>query len=219
MSTAGTDLEALLEPLGGDLNVGVIVTSLDGIAAIGGRVGQLTGTADQRLLLGVRERSLAVVVGAATVRAEGYGALLPAAAQQKRAAAGMNPQPELVVLSRTTDGIAGTEAARNAADLRTTVETPPATVAGEPDLRALSAGIRERHGPGLAAWEGGPRIMHFAIGQGVLDELLLAVSPLIAGHGLPLAGAIAGGPHRLKLLGSAASEDFVFLRYGFRDGA
>ena len=212
------DLKPLLEPLTGDLNVAVMVTSLDGIVAIDGRVGGLTGEADQRMLLSLRERSLAVVVGGATVRAEGYAALLPAAAQQTRAAAGLNPQPELVIISRSPIGAAGTEAAL-ATDLDLLVDVPPATADGEPDLRAVSDGIRERHGPGLAVWEGGPTVVRMAVGQGVLDELFLAISPLIVGRGTPFAGALPAGTQPLQLLGSAGSEDFMFLRYGFRHGA
>jgi riboflavin biosynthesis pyrimidine reductase len=213
MSANGSDLERLLEIPGGNLNVAVMVTSLDGIVAVDGHVGGLTAAADQRLLLGMRERALAVVVGAATVRAEGYGGLLPVAAQQRRAAAGLPPQPELVVVSRDPDAVAGTEAAR-AADLQLRVERPPATRDGAPDLRAVSIGIRERHGQGLTVWEGGPTILRMAIAQGVLDQLFLTISPMLAGRGLPLAGAETRSTRRLRLIGTAASEDFVFLRYG-----
>ena len=201
-----------------DLNVGVMVTSLDGIAAVDGQVGSLTGTADQRLLLGVRERALAVVVGASTVRAEGYGSLLPAAAQQRRAAAGLSAQPELVVVSHTADGVEGTEAA-DADDLDLWVEQPPPTPDGSPDLRAVSASIRRRRGHGLAAWEGGPTLLRMALAQGVIDELFLAFSPVLAGPGVPLAGPETSGIERMRLIDAAASEDFVFLRYGLRDGA
>jgi riboflavin biosynthesis pyrimidine reductase len=221
MSATGSDLEQLLEFPRGNLDAGVMVTSLDGIVAVDGHVGGLTAAADQRLLLGMRERALAVVVGAATVRAEGYGGLLPAAAQQRRAAAGLLPQPELVVISSSPDGVAGTEAAR-ADDLQLRVEQPPATRDGTPDLRAVSAGIRERHGPGLTVWEGGPTILRTAVAQHVLDQLFLTISPVLAGSGLPLAGRAgpgSGDAERLRLIGTAVSEDFVFLRYGLVDGA
>jgi riboflavin biosynthesis pyrimidine reductase len=210
--------ERLLNIECGDLNASVMVTSLDGIVAVEGRVGGLTAAADQRLLLGMRERASAVVVGAATVRAEGYGGLLPPPARQRRASAGLPPQPELVVLSRSPDGVAGTEAA-GAPDLRLRVEQPPTNRDGAPDLRVVSTGIRERHGPGLTVWEGGPTIVRMALAQGVLDELFFAISPMLAGRGLPLAGSETSGTPRLRLIGSAVSEDFVFLRYGLRDGA
>jgi riboflavin biosynthesis pyrimidine reductase len=195
-----------------------MVTSLDGIVAVDGRVDGLTAEADQQLLLGMRERALAVVVGAATVRAEGYGGLLPTAVRQRRSTAGMQAQPELVVVSRSADGVAGTEASR-AGDLDLRVEQPPAAQDGGPDLHAVNAAIRARHGPGLVIWEGGPTLVRTAIAQGILDELFLAVSPTVAGRGLPLAGPETGGLRRLRLLDATASEDYVFLRYGLRDGA
>lgn len=213
MSAHGSDFDRLLEVPLDDLDAAVMVTSLDGIVAVDGRVGALTGAADQRLLLGMRERARAIVVGAATVRAEGYGGLLPAPAQQRRATAGLAPQPELVVISRSPDGVAGTEAAL-APDLQLRLERPPANRDGAPDLHAVSAGIRERHGVGLTVWEGGPTIVRLAIAQGVLDQLFLAVSPVLASRGLPFAGPETGGRHRLRLFDTAASENFVFLRYG-----
>ncbi len=219
-ANAASDFERLLEVPLGDLNAAVMVISIDGVVAVDGRVGGLTGAADQRLLLGMRERAQAVVVGAATVRAEGYGGLLPAAARQRRATAGLSPQPELAVVTRSPDGIAGTEAAL-APDLQVRLEQPPTNRDGAPDLRVVSAGIRERHGTGLTVWEGGPTIVRMAIAQGVLDELFFAISPMLAGRGLPLAGPETGGTQRLRLIATAASEDFVFLRYGLepRDGA
>jgi riboflavin biosynthesis pyrimidine reductase len=53
-----------------------MVTSVDGATTLGGRVGLLTGPADQALLRRLREESDAVLVGAATVRAEAYSRLL-----------------------------------------------------------------------------------------------------------------------------------------------
>lgn len=213
-----TDVERLLEPVTGDVNVAVMVTSLDGIVAIDGHVGDLTGPADQRLLLGMRERAIAVVAGAATIRAEGYGRLLPAAAQQKRAAAGRNLQPELVTVSRSPHGVDGTDAA-GATDLDLNVDVPPQLPGDVPDLRAVSDGIRDRHGSGVVSWEGGPTIVRMAIGQAVIDELFLAVSPIMAGAGKPFAGPMTGTAAKLTLLGSAVSGDFVFLRYGVGYGA
>jgi len=221
MNSIDSDLGRLLESVQGrDLDVGVMVTSLDGIVAVDGKVGALTADADQLLLLGLRERALAVVVGAATIRAEGYGGLLPAAARQRRTTAGMPAQPELVAISRSADGVAGTEASR-AADLDLRVEQPPPAPGGRPDLHAVSASVRARHGPGLILWEGGPRLVRTAVAQQVLGELFVAISPVLAGRGLPLAGPETDGIRRLQLLGTAASENYVFLRYGLgpRDGA
>ena len=190
-----------------------MVISIDGVVAVDGRVGGLTGTADQRLLLGMRERAQAVVVGAATVRAEGPGGLLPGGCPAT-ATAGLSPQPELAVVTRSPDGIAGTEAAL-APDLQVRLEQPPTNRDGTPDLRVVSAGIREQAERVSRYWEGGPTIVRMAIAQGVLcDELFFAISPMLAGRGLPLAGPETGGTRRLRLIATAASEDFLFLRYG-----
>lgn len=55
-----------------------MVMSVDGATTIAGRVGALTSSADQALLRRLRAEADAVLVGAQTVRTEGYGALLGA---------------------------------------------------------------------------------------------------------------------------------------------
>src|SRR5579884_2857286 len=96
------DIPSFLEPLetAGPITVAVMVTSVDGRATVAGRVGELTGKADQQVLLGAREAAAAVVVGGRTVRAEGYEGLLGDDAQQRRRDRGLPPEPELVVFTR-----------------------------------------------------------------------------------------------------------------------
>ena len=53
-----------------------MVASVDGAAVLEGRVGALTGPVDQDLLILLRSLSDVLLVGAATVRAEGYGPCL-----------------------------------------------------------------------------------------------------------------------------------------------
>ncbi len=72
-----------------------MVSSVDGRATVDGRVGDLTGAADQKVLLGVRELAAAVVVGGNTVRAEGYDRLLDDDARPRKAR-GLHAEPELV---------------------------------------------------------------------------------------------------------------------------
>jgi hypothetical protein len=83
------DVAALLAPLAeaGAITVAVMVSSVDGRATVDGRVGELTGTTDQQVLLGVRELASAVVVGGRTVQAEGYAGLLGEQARARRARA------------------------------------------------------------------------------------------------------------------------------------
>ena len=211
-ANAASDFERLLEVPLGDLNAAVMVISIDGVVAVDGRVGGLTGAADQRLLLGMRERAQAVVVErAATVRAEGYGGLLPAAARQRRATAGLSPQPELAVVTRSPDGIAGTEAAL-APDLQVRLEQPPTNRDGGPDLRVVSAGIRDRHGTGLV-WEGGPTLVRGS--PGVLGELFSRSRRCWRAAGCR-SRALRPGLAAPAICRRRGPEGFVFLRIGLR---
>lgn len=64
-----------------------MVTTLDGAAAFRGRVGPVSGPPDDALLHLLRGFADVVLVGAGTIRAEGYGPdLLPAAEQRRRVA-------------------------------------------------------------------------------------------------------------------------------------
>ena len=54
-----------------------MVTSIDGKATVDGKVGDLTGPADQEQLLRLRRETGCVLVGAGTARNEGYSQLLP----------------------------------------------------------------------------------------------------------------------------------------------
>jgi riboflavin biosynthesis pyrimidine reductase len=191
MTQAGffRDIPAFLEPLthAGPITVAVMVTSVDGRATVGGRVGELTGRADQQVLLGAREHAAAVVVGGRTVRKEGYEDLLGEEARARREARGLPPEPELVVFTRASP-------------------SPP----------ELWRELRERHRDGLIVCEGGPTLLGFIVEHGLLDQLVLGVSPQIVGDDaekrlLSHAGTLEV---QLQLLSATAAEGFLFLRYG-----
>src|SRR3954452_19669359 len=111
MTTAGDELWAALQadrpvfadPAADDLPAIApnMVMSIDGATTIGGRVGELTGPADQALLYRLRAEADAVLVGAGTVRAEGYGHLLRPDLRDSRARRGVACEPMLCVV--TTD--------------------------------------------------------------------------------------------------------------------
>src|SRR6478752_6724615 len=66
-----------------------MVAGLDGCAAVGGRVAVLSGAVDRALFLAMRSLADVVLVGASTVREEGYGPVrLTEAQQAARRAAG-----------------------------------------------------------------------------------------------------------------------------------
>lgn len=83
---------------------GHMVAGLDGTAAVDGRVGALSTTPDQLLFRRMRELADVVLVGAETVRREGYGPVrLDAPAQAARTALGMPPTPPLAIVTRSLD--------------------------------------------------------------------------------------------------------------------
>jgi riboflavin biosynthesis pyrimidine reductase len=183
-----SELDSLIAGVGdaGAITVAVMVTSVDGRATVDGRVGDLTGDADQKLLLGVRELASAVVVGATTLRAEGYDQLLDEAAQARRRERGLPPEPELVPVAK--DG---------------------------PGVPAIWKQLRDRHPDGLLVCEGGPTVLGLVVADGLLDELLLSVSPKLVG-GDQEKRVIEHSEHlgvELELLQVASGGSSLFLRY------
>jgi riboflavin biosynthesis pyrimidine reductase len=187
-SPATDAIDAFLAPIAqaGAVTVAVMVSSVDGRATIGGRVGGLTGHADQRILLGVREMACAVVVGASTASIEGYEGLLDDDAQARRQAKGLSAEPELVRVSRSG-----------------------------PSVTEVWSGLRSRYPDALIASEGGPTMLGVEVQNGLINQLVICLSPLLVGdnsqkrlieHAAPLGV-------KLELLDSVTSEGFVFLRY------
>ena len=83
----------------------LFVMALDGAAAgPDGRSGSISGPADRRVLCAVRRWSDAVVVGAATMRAERYNPMrVSETVAAERLAAGQQVAPRLVVVSASLD--------------------------------------------------------------------------------------------------------------------
>jgi riboflavin biosynthesis pyrimidine reductase len=183
------NIPSFLEPLDdvGAITVAVMVSSVDGRATVAGRVGELTGSADQQVLLGARERAAAVVVGGRTVTAEGYEGLLGDEAKARRQAKGLPAEPELVPFTRAS-----------------------------PPLPELWRQLRERYPDGLIVCEGGPTVLGMIVEHRLLDQLVLCLSPQIVGDDsqkrlLEHAGSL---DVRLELLTATTTEGFLFLRYG-----
>lgn len=75
-----------------------MVTSLDGAVTLEGRSGPLGGPKDQELMGLLRMMADVIMVGANTVRIEGYqGSLIPDEAREWRVAHGLPPEPIFVV--------------------------------------------------------------------------------------------------------------------------
>ena len=213
-----------------------MVGTADG-AAMGGSgvTRQISNQNDLSLLLLLRSLSDVVLVGPRTVRAEKYG---PARTRPDHAVIrGDRPPPPIAVMTSTLDLDFGTSLFTEPAipTLVFTAESAPAeamaaarkvaevVVVGEDrvPLPAVVDALVERGHTRLLC-EGGPGILAGVAADGLLDELCLALSPVLAGG---RAGRIMRGPELgaglpLHLAQTLIDEDgFLFLRYLVQNAA
>lgn len=209
-----------------------MVASVDGAAVVDGRVRALSGPADFQLLLLLRGLCDVLLVGAGTVRAEGYGAVrAPADVADVRREAGQLAHPRLAVLSRSLDLDLTSAAFANAPQrplVLTSELADPARVrevegvaevllAGEEavDL-AVAIDLLEQQGLTRILSEGGPQALAELYAADLVDELCLAVSPVVvAGQEARLTdGPPLPAPVSVHLEAAYERDDFLFLRYG-----
>ncbi|WP_067457910.1 pyrimidine reductase family protein [Actinomadura macra] len=212
-----------------------MIASLDGAAQRDGRSGGLGNASDRSLFLLLRALADVVIVGAGTVRAEGYGPVRPGEGWDGLRG-GRPPAPPLAIVSRTLDldfdapvfteaaarTIVLTPAVADPARLRMARERAEVIVAGDVSLD-FSAAVGELEARGFARMlcEGGPAILAGLVEAGLLDELCLTLSPQILG-GRPtriLNGPPLPVPPDMALVHALQDDDFLFLRYALRGGA
>ena len=209
-----------------------MVASVDGAAVVDGRVGALSGPADFQLLQLLRGLCDVLLVGAGTVRAEGYGAVVaPAEAAELRRDAGQLAHPRLAVLSRSLDLDLASSAFADAPErplVLTTELADPArvrevqgvaevVVAGERSVDlAVALDLLEQRGLSRILSEGGPQALAELYAADLVDELCLAVSPVVvAGHEARLTdGPALPSPVVVHLDAAYERDGFLFLRYG-----
>jgi riboflavin biosynthesis pyrimidine reductase len=186
-----------------------MIATADGRATIAGRTGPIANRADYELFHALRARVDAVMVGAETVRVEGYGAMDQLAVLVTRTArvpadAGLLAAPgnRVVVLTPSPDA-----------------ELPPAAAAVSYVRGSLEDGVRRlatEHGVRSILCEGGPALLGDLVHAGLVDELHLVVAPKLAGGPDPLtilSGAYIDPPVELALRTVHESGGYLFLRY------
>ncbi|MFJ8309473.1 MULTISPECIES: pyrimidine reductase family protein [unclassified Streptomyces] len=210
-----------------------MVSSLDGAGQHEGRSQPLSSPTDMRVFGTLRALADVVVVGAETVRLEGYR---PARARAefaaRRAAAGQGPAAAIAVVSASLD-----------LDFSLPLFTSPLVptlvltgAAADPDRiraaqRAGAEVVVAGDGPGVEPeravraladcglrrllTEGGPRLLGQFVAAGVLDELCLTVSPtLTAGDAQRIAsGPPVPVPQRFALTALLEEAGFLYTRY------
>ncbi|WP_214415445.1 pyrimidine reductase family protein [Sphaerisporangium fuscum] len=206
-----------------------MVASVDGGAWLKGLSEGLSGKADRRVFGVLRGLADVVLVGAATVRTEGYGPVRPRASWAEPRQ-GRPPVPPVAVVTRRLDlDLASplfTEAEPGARTIVITTGSAPGDrrdevakhadviVAGDDrvDLATAVRVLRER-GLGRILCEGGPRVNAQLAAAGLIDELCLTVSPLLIGGD---AARVLNGPASLTNLAVShilEEDGFLFCRY------
>lgn len=162
-----------------------MISSLDGAAWVDGRSGGLGGPADQALMGVLRMLADVIMVGAGTVRIEGYqGNLIGEDASAWRLAHGLSAHPRFVVVSRRGPAL--------------------------PDRLAEFA----ERGETQVLCEGGPHLLGSLAAMDAIDEICLTLGPLLVGPGPGRITAGEGHPiRRMRLVHAIPHDDLLFLRY------
>lgn len=205
----------------------MMIATVDGAAhGPDGRSGSISGPADRRMMGLLRALSDVVLVGAETVRAEGYGPMrVRPEYAALRAALGLTEPPRLAIVTRSlslpdkplADGRAIVLAPRSAdpsalASLGSRVEVIP-TGSDQVDL-AEALDVLASRGLRHLQCEGGPRLLAGLVGAGLVDELSLTVSPkLLAGEAPRIMNGPPAGLTDLVLASLAEEDGFLFYRW------
>ncbi|WP_104165923.1 pyrimidine reductase family protein [Arthrobacter sp. SX1312] len=173
------------------------VAAADGAATSGGFSAGLGNDGDKRIFAVLRRLADVVLVGAGTIRAEGYGGeLVDDDARSWRRANGLAAHPAVAVISGSLDLDPSGDFLREApvrpliltsaaapADRRAALERVADVVdcgADTVDAPAVLAELGRRGLPKVLC-EGGPAVLGDFTRSGAVDELCLSISPLLAG--------------------------------------
>jgi riboflavin-specific deaminase-like protein len=208
-----------------------MIASADGAATDErGRTGDLGGPGDLLMFRALRAHADAILVGATTVRTEGYGPhrlALPLA--KRRVADGRDAPAAIVVVTATVDldldaplftqavtpTVVLTCAAAPAGRREAAAAAGRLLVVGEDrvDLARALPMLRSELGAEQVLCEGGPNLNGQLLAEGLVDELCLTVAPALLGGGGPR--IVQGLPTRvgLKLIAAFECDGELYLRY------
>jgi riboflavin biosynthesis pyrimidine reductase len=185
------------------------IASLDGAASAGGKSGRLGGPGDRAVFNVLRELADVILVGAGTVRVEGYSGAHPTIAQrQSRQARGQSEVPQLAIvtqsgrLDRDMPVFTDTEVPPLVCTCTTAIDDAQRGLGGLADVVDCSGDDSERvdevallaaladRGLHRVLTEGGPSLFSSFVQRDLLDELCLTIAPTLVGGE---AGRIATG--------------------------
>jgi len=201
--------------------------TLDGRATIQGRSGAIGSDADTQMLVGLRTKVDAVMIGAGTLRTERYGRIVPDPEKRaRRERDGLPRDPLAVVVSGRldipwdaplfTDGggrvLIFTVSETEPPDTRTPVGV--VRHQGRVGLAAALTHLRTEHGVRALLCEGGPRLHGQLIEAGLVDELFVTHAlKLAGGEGPGLATGLPELERPLELAWLLEQNGELFARY------
>jgi riboflavin-specific deaminase-like protein len=201
--------------------------TLDGRATLHGRSGAIGSDTDTEMLVCLRTRVDAVMIGAGTMRAERYGRPLADPGKRgRRERRGLSQDPLLVIVSGRMDipwdapvfadrgarvlifTTSGTEAPETVAEVRVVRHE------GTVDLAAALTYLRSQRGVRAVLCEGGPRLHAQLLDAGLVDELFVTHAPKLAGgEGPGLAVGLSELERPLDVAWLLEKDGELFARY------
>jgi riboflavin biosynthesis pyrimidine reductase len=208
-----------------------MIVSIDGGTSWNGVSGALGGPADKSLFATMRCLTDVVLVASGTMQAEHYGpAVLPPAIQDARRERGQKPVPPIAVVTlsakfdwaspffadATERPIIITAASADAENLKRAAEVADVIIAGDEQVD-LARALDElgQRGARTVLAEGGPTLNGELVRAGLLDELCVTLSPLLASGDAKriVAGSTLDELAPLCIRSICEEDDYLFCRY------
>jgi riboflavin biosynthesis pyrimidine reductase len=201
-----------------------MISSLDGAATLAGRSGTLGSPADKDLMVGLRSLADVVLVGAGTVRVEGYrGSLIDDSARRARLADGLPEHPRVAVISGSLDLDPGFFDDAPVRPILITHAGAPDRFRDRADVLVCGESVidvavmlAELTALGLTQvlCEGGPHVTGVLTAADAIDELCLSLSPQLVGPGpVRITDGPASPPRRMRLAHVLTDSELLFLRH------
>jgi riboflavin biosynthesis pyrimidine reductase len=202
------------------------VATLDGRASIDGHSGPIGSDTDTAMLVGLRQRFDAVMIGAGTMRVERYGRIISDPAKRaRREALGLPGDPLVVIvggLDLPWDAELFTDGGGKVILFTGAEDDPPETatpleVIREPNGRVEMATalrrLRAEHDVRAVLCEGGPRLHSQLQAGGLADELFLTIAPKLVGAGATILEGALPEVAELELMWLLQEGSELFARY------
>ncbi|HET9895997.1 MAG TPA: dihydrofolate reductase family protein [Streptosporangiaceae bacterium] len=218
--------EIYAHPDGGSVRANM-VASIDGAISLDGRSGGLSGAADRLVFTILRALADVIVVGAGTARAEHYGLAKPDWPQLRE---GRPPVAPIAIVTTQLDLDLDSPLIQGDKDHPRTIVFTTAQAPGDRVAKAAkTTDVISAEGnlvPGSGAIdklaelgyrnilvEGGPMLLGELTAAGLVDDLCVTVSPLVAGGHSPRMVSGAGPVRPMRLASIIEDEGFLLSRY------